>query len=461
MKTFSILLFVSIFFLSSCRKDSFIDSPDARVTITEETISFDTVFTSTGSITKSFKIINENKQRLRISSVILGGGQGSAYSINVNGQPGNSLSPIDINGNDSIYVFVQLNIDPTSANLPFIIEDSIMISYNGRERKVELEGWGQNAHFLRDEEIVGTQQWTNDRPYVILGYLHVNPGASLTIEKGCRIYLHADAPIVVDGTLEVQGERDSIDRVYFRGDRLDEPYRDYPASWPGILFRDGSTNNRMHYADIRNAYQAIVLDGPAGNSSPMLHLENTVIDNAYDAGILSFNSHLVAINTLVTNCGKNLVFAEGGTYNLQHCTVASISNSFILHKDPVLSIANHNGGTNINPITALFQNCIFWGENGAVDDKVLVSRVGSQPFNINFENVLWKMVSSIPDITSSGIINNQDPLFQHPDINRGFYDFRLQEASPAINAGISSAISTDLDGNPRNGLPDLGAFERQ
>ena len=97
---------------------------------------------------------------------------------------------------------------------------------------VQLEAWGQNAHFFRDKKITANETWNNDLPYVILGSLIVDPSKTLTINKGCRIYVHADAPIIVDGTLEVNGEKDTVDRVYFRGDRLDEPYKDFPAAGP-------------------------------------------------------------------------------------------------------------------------------------------------------------------------------------------------------------------------------------
>ena len=96
--------------------------------------------------------------------------------------------------------------------------------------------------------------------------LYVDADQTLTIEKGCRIYVHADAPIIVDGTLKVNGEKDTIDRVYFSGDRLDEPYKDYPASWPGIYFRTTSKDNVLNYAVIKNSYQAIAVEDPSPNA---------------------------------------------------------------------------------------------------------------------------------------------------------------------------------------------------
>jgi len=76
---------------TSCKKDSFITSNQASVDITTDSLKYDTVFTTTGSITKSFKIINENNQKLLLNTVKLMGGISSAYKINVNGVPPQKL----------------------------------------------------------------------------------------------------------------------------------------------------------------------------------------------------------------------------------------------------------------------------------------------------------------------------------------------------------------------------------
>ena len=194
MKTLGLLLYPFVI-LFSCRKDSFITSPDARVTITADTLKYDTVFVTAGSTYRTFKIINENNQKLRLSSVKLMGGAASAYKMNVDGIPGTQFNNMEIEANDSLYVFVQVNVNPNAGNLPFIIRDSIQVSYNGKNRLVQLEAWGQNAHFFRNKVIAANETWNNDLPYVILGSLTVNSNQTLTINKGCRIYVHADAPI--------------------------------------------------------------------------------------------------------------------------------------------------------------------------------------------------------------------------------------------------------------------------
>src|SRR5258705_643113 len=466
MKTLGILTISLVLIFFSCRKDSFITSPDARVTITADTLKYDTVFVTAGSVYRSFRIINENNQKLRLTSVKLMGGSGSAYKINVDGTPGTQFNNIEIEANDSVHVFVQVNVNPNANNLPFIIRDSIQVSYNGNSQLVQLEAWGQNAHFYRDKIVAANETWNNDIPYVILGSLLINANQTLTINKGCRFYIHADAPILVNGTLQANGLKDTIDRVYFRGDRLDDPYKDYPASWPGIFFQTGSKDNVLNYTVIKNAYQAIGIQDPSPNANPKLILNECVIDNAYDAGIISINSSVRARNCLVSNCGKNVLLAKGGDYQFIHCTVVTYANGFIDHRDPVLFVSNYIIVNN-NPVTAnlnaLFRNCIFWGENGLVDNEVIVSKSGATPFNVNFDYNLWKVQSIPANITSNQIINNQSPQFDSVNANKNYYDFRLKASSPAINKGtIAAGVVIDLDGKPRPvGLPDLACFEKQ
>ncbi len=393
------------------------------------------------------------------------GGSNSVYRMNVDGLPGTQFNNVEIEANDSLHVFVQVNVNPNANNLPFILRDSIQISYNGNNRWVQLEAWGQNAHFLRNKVVSANETWNNDLPYVVLGSLLINANQTLTINKGCHIYVHADAPIIVNGTLQVNGLKDTIDRVYFRGDRLDDPYKDFPASWPGIFFQTGSKDNVLNYAVIKNAYQAIGIQDPSPNANPKLTLNECVIDNAYDAGIISLNSSIRARNCLVSNCGKNILLAKGGDYQFTHCTVVTYANSFIEHRDPVLFVSNY---ININnsPVTAnlnaLFRNCIFWGENGLVNDEVIVSKSGSTTFNVNFDYNLWKVQATPANITSNQIINNQSPQFDSVNTARNYYDFRLKASSPAINKGTNAGVTIDLDGKPRPvGVPDLGCFEKQ
>src|SRR4051812_19074125 len=220
MKYLRTITIISLLILAevSCKKTSFISSPNASLSFSTDTLHFDTVFTTTGSVTQSFKIFNLNDQKLRLSEVRLMGGASSPFKLNVDGSPGTSFSNIEILPNDSLYAFVSVTINPNAANLPFIIRDSILVSYNGNSEFLQLEAFGQNAHFLKGRRVTTDSTWINDLPYVILDNITVDSNVTLTIQKGCRIYHHANAPFLVNGSLHING--DSTDRVVFNGDRL-------------------------------------------------------------------------------------------------------------------------------------------------------------------------------------------------------------------------------------------------
>ncbi|MBX2921711.1 MAG: hypothetical protein KF746_05940 [Chitinophagaceae bacterium] len=454
-----ILLLFAIAGLLACRKQSFITSSDATISITDS-VRFDAVFTTAGSVTQYFTIVNTNDQKLRLSSVKLMGGNSSSYRMNVDGIPGTEITNLEMEAHDSMYVFVSVTIDPGSGNQPFIVQDSIQVNYNGRQRYVQLEAYGQNAHFLKNHIIESDITWNNDLPYVISGGMIVHEGASLTIEKGCRIFMHANAPFIIDGTLVVNGTK--ADSVTFLGDRLDKGYRDLPASWPGLIFRPASHSNHIKYAVIKNAYQAIVAAGSSGNALPKLRLHECIIDNIYDIGIWGAGTSIDAVNCLVSNCGSNIIIEQGGDYNFTHCTIASYGNAFIEHKKPVIFISNSDEQQVDYPLNALFRNCIIWGDAGNVEDELVVSRKGNQPFDLLLDHSLYKAKNASPEITFLNCIANQDPAFDSIQTNRRYFDFHIgQKNSPAIGAGTSTNVTTDLDGRLREGAPDLGCFMRR
>jgi hypothetical protein len=457
------ILLVVGFVLWSCKKQSFITGKEAELNTSDDSLHFDTVFTSTGSITKYFKVYNRNSSKLLLSKIALSGGSHSLFRINADGFEGPEVSNLEMAANDSLYVFVTVKIDPTSADLPFIIEDSISILFNGNSRWVRLQAWGQNANFLSSVIINTNTIWTNQKPYVITGGLQVDQNAVLTIQKGTRIYLHADAPIFVDGTIQAIGEKYDSTKIVFSGDRLDDPYRNFPAAWPGIYFRDSSKNNLLEYVIIKNAYQGIVAQKPAIGGNPKLILNKCIIDNCYDAGIIGIETSIDATNCLISNCGKNIYIVKGGTYHFAHCTDAAYSNSLIAHKLPVLSITNFlKQGNNISmaDLSASFTNCIFWGDNGIVADEVIASRENSAAFDVIFTHCIWKLNTEPDGVTKNAVIANADPLFLSIDTRKGEYDFHLQESSPAVNSGAVIGITTDIEGNPRDpNFPDLGAYE--
>ena len=460
---FIFLFFFCIF--SSCQKDTFITSQNAQLSTSLDSLKYDTVFTSIGSITQSFKISNLNNQKLLLNSVKLMNGTSSSFKININGNPATEVDNIEIAANDSMYVFVTAKIDPTLSNLPFIVKDSILISFNGNKRFVQLEAYGQNANFLRNRILKGNITWTNNLPYVILGSLQIDTTASLTIEAGCKIFSHANSPFIVDGNLIVNGTKQHP--VIFTGDRLDEDYKDLPYSWAGIYFRGNSFNSVLNYTTIKNAFQAVVAEKPSINANPKLILHQCIIDNAFDAGLLCVNSNIQVDNSLITNCGTNISLTYGGNYKLTNCTVAAYSNKFITHKKPVLVVSNAivTGNTTVNAdLNSVFRNCIFWGDNGIVDNEVIVKKDGSNIYNVIFDHCLYKSIIDPSNSTITSCIKNINPMFDNIDITKNLYDFHISASNaPGINNGISgTGFVFDLEGNNRSvGIIDIGCYEKQ
>ena len=206
MKNLWVLTILAFVFFA-CRKESFTTSAEAKLQTSVDTLHFDTVFTTASSVSQFIKIINGNNKGIKVNAVRLAGGASSPFKINVDGIAGPQVNGIDILANDSVYIYVSVSVNPTVQALPFIVRDSIEINYNGNTKWVQLDAFGQNAHFFRNRKITSNEIWNNDLPYVILDKLVVDTPATLTINKGCKIYLHADAPFIVNGSLQVSGEK--------------------------------------------------------------------------------------------------------------------------------------------------------------------------------------------------------------------------------------------------------------
>jgi hypothetical protein len=460
------LLFFCIFLgvaVISCQKQSN-GNLSNRLFLSTDTVQFDTVFTSAGGITQKVLLINNNNQGINISSINLMGSSSSPFIINIDGNPGPGASNLSIPANDSLYIFVTVNVQPGQQPTPFLLEDSIGISYNGIVQYIQLNVWGQNAHFLNNQVIEGNTSWPNDLPYVIYGSLQIDTGALLTIQPGTRIYIHAGAPIYVDGSLKVLGEAPDSQRVYFTGDRLDQPYAEYPGSWPGILFRQTCRDNVLNYAILQNANQTLVAEGPAADTAPKLILNQCIINNSLNTGILAVQTSITAINCLVSNCGQNITIAGGGVYHFEHCTVASYSTVLLSHQQPVLFVSN-TGSLNSLPVTgdltASFANCIFWGSEN-VPDEAQVTKDGNTVFAVLFDHSILKQQDYPANIDSLSLFLNADPLFIATGDPGNTFNFHVQPGSPAIDHGANLGIAVDLDGNPRPvNQPDLGSYERQ
>ena len=168
----------------SCKKQKEI-SPDDRLTYSTDTVFFDTVFTSVGSVTQVCKIYNRHNATMHIDQIQLQGGQTSMYRIAVDGDNGTRFENFDLFPGDSLYLFIEVTVDPNDETFPFIAEDKIEVSYNGTHESIYLAAWGQNAYFHGGPDAITTldchEVWNNDKPHVVYGIIEIEPNCDLTI----------------------------------------------------------------------------------------------------------------------------------------------------------------------------------------------------------------------------------------------------------------------------------------
>ena len=484
MKQF-LLATIIIIALSNCEKPE-INNGITNTTLhfSTDTISFDTVFASIGSITKTLTVYNHNNFETK-TNVELKGSSAAHFRINIDGISGNSQNNVKIPANDSIFIFLEVTIDPSSNTTPYILTDSLVFTTGSNKQDVNLVAWGQDAYFHTANTygniINGSDTtrfyyhlldcstpWTNDKPHVIYGYAIIDPGKTLTINEGCNIFLHKNSGILVGnpfsefagGTIKVNGSLNN--EVTFQGDRLDPWYKDIPGQWDRIWITPGSINNEINYAIIKNGNIGIHAD-TVYNSNPTVTINNTIIKNMSGIGILGQGASINATNTIISKCGQYSIACNiGGYYNFTHCTFANYWDFSSRRTTPSILLNNYYEGANGEIYArdlheANFTNCII---DGSLSTEVSFQQNEYKEFNYSFNNCLIKLdpiINTNNNTHYENTIINQLPKFTNKTEN----DFHLTEESPAIDAGNNSTLGTiDIEGNLRNDNgPDIGAYE--
>ncbi|NTW32469.1 MAG: hypothetical protein HGB12_07575 [Bacteroidetes bacterium] len=473
----SVLTFLSLFLLGSCKKDKILSDTSAKLSFSKDTVFFDTVFTTVGSTTKQLKIFNTYNQRIKISSIRLADGANSNFTLNIDGIASNNVNDIEIEANDSIFIFVKVTVNPNNSNSPLVISDSLIFETNGNIQQIQLVAWGQDAYYHTPNHfapnfpaysiIECNAIWTNDKPHVIYGYAVVDSACTLTIKENARIYFHKNSVLWVykEGTLKIEGTLDNP--VTFQGDRLEQSYKDIPGQWGKIWLSAGSKNNEINHAIIKNGIIGIHVDTTATNpTQPTLKIENTIIENMSGAGILAQGSWVEAKNCVIANCGQYaVVFNIGGKYDFRHCTIGNYwSYSSRQTQSLVLNNYYEDVDHNIqirNLENAYFGNCIIYG---SIEEEIVLNKYPSAGvFNYKFENCLLKTKLNTGDASFfSNCIVNSDPAFT--DISKN--DYSLTSGSAAINKGnvsIGQGVPFDILNHNRtiDVAPDIGAYEKE
>ncbi len=443
----------------SCRKKDQVDAtPGLQLAFSTDTVFFDTVFPTVGSITQRLIVYNQNNNKVSISSVSLAGGQASYYRLNIDGAPAVSASNIEIPGNDSIFIFVRVTIDPQNLNTPYVISDSIGFVTNGTSQHVKLVAWGREAIFYRRASLTGNVTWDSTRARVIYGSVRVDTNASLSIMPGTRVYFHKDAYLAVSyqSTLKIPGTLEHP--VRFQGDRMDPFYKDLPGQWGGIYLEKGSRDHEINYAYIKNGMFGLAADSLGSSTAPMLTLTNSIIQNMASVGIYAYGTSINSVNCVIADCGGNCLAVDyGGSYDFRQLTVANYWFSSVRHAASVY-LSNYSydslGRKVTNPLSkASFANAIIYGSN---DDEIQLDSVAAVPFEYNFDHAILK--TKLKTNNPLRYINctvNKDPVF----VDVAKLDYSIDSISPAIGAGKDIGITYDIRGNARANPPALGAYE--
>ncbi len=483
------IMLISLF---SCEKDSYYTNADATLNFSMDTVSFDTVFTTIGSATLYFTVRNPYSDDLEINSISLAGGDNSNFRINVDGDPSLSISDKLLRAKDSMYIFVDVNVDPKDESLPFLIKDSIVFNINGTEQRVLLQAYGQDAYHIKlgewgpiaiqvtedDDGDLDTSYFvllnhdttlTADKPYYLHNSFVVDSNVTLTLEPGVKFYIAKNKSIYVMGSIQANGTAD--DPIVFRGHRLDKmitgtSYDKVPGQWGVISLQSSSFDNEFSYTNIRNGLIGLYVDSLSINDNPKVKLNNCRIENMTASALYGINAEISAENCLFANCEQCLLYGyAGGKYDFTNCTFGNYYTWGSRRNESVALYNYYYYNSTYYPFDleqANFTNCIIYGSQTS---ELLLSNTKSDKteiaalFNYNFDHCLIKTDVSEIDTTStnfSDVIWNKDPLFIEP---KDEWDFHPDTLSPVINMGKTTTLTGDIEGNAYIGLPDIGAFE--
>ena len=480
-----------ILLVIACRKtDDFTTDSAAKLAFSSDTLRFDTVFTSIGSATRSFKILNRNNKAVRISKIYLANKTKAVFNLNIDGVSGRSFTDVEVPAKDSIYVFAEVTINPNNplSISPFVIAEDLVFETNGNTQKVVLEAFGQNANYIPSRWAAGKQTildcgggeivWNDPKPYVIYGVLGVVNG-TLRLPAGTRVHVHGgfgrsadtslyrdgifyfdrNARLVTDGTFEKP--------VIIEGDRLEQEFNNVPDQWGGIILSDGSSNNAFNFTTIRNAAIGVRVDSAAS-----LTMKNCKIYNTASSGLLTQRATVSAENCLFYENGGNSVRLEyGGVYDFKYCTLTSYGQERALSANNLRCLERDALGTciraRINPLSMTWTNCVIYGSR---EDQLAffdATTVPTTDFNFTFKNCIVRVKDLVakegfPNFLTANCTDcinapTTAKLFRKPstaDFHLGTLSIAEQKALPI------PSIPNDLDKKARDlQKPDIGCFE--
>lgn len=472
MKYIIYLIFISLI-IGSCRKDNEFTTLPVTLSFSTDSVNFDTIFSLMDSdvigLPKSItlRLIVTNTSEFAVkTSLQMEGNEYGFFKLNADGIPGSGtlqkINDVEIRGKDSIYVFVQTYIKPTTELITTVL-DNIVFNTNNKIQKVVALTYSTNAHYYKSKTFTGNTTWNDiDKPYVIYDDILIDKGATLTINSGVKIYNHNNSTIYVAGTLNINGTTDNP--VILQGDRLDDNYKDVPNQWNGIHLLQSSVNNRIQGAIIKNGFVGVRVDSISLNNNPKLDISQTIIQDMGAVGLLSYSSHIKASNNLIFNCGQYSFLGDlGGKYELIFNTFVALQSS-AARKNATVTITNtpyrNSSGAivQIFPLSYTLINNIIWGSN---DDEINFVRDEQGITNTvivknnNIKSILFRdeLIQSTANIDKNQI--NFNPTFA--DFNKNNYKI-IGGSVCSGAANQATGITVDITNKFRVN-PSIGAYE--
>ncbi|MFT5017893.1 MAG: hypothetical protein ACJAWN_002804 [Neolewinella sp.] len=474
----------------------FLTGNNVQLRFSVDTVAFDTVFVARGSATQRMKVYNDGEQPIKIDRVRVEGRTGVNFIFNIDGTRGPEARDIVIWGNDSIFLFVEVEVDPTDPEniSPFIAEDRLLFETGDIQDEVVLLAFGQNANYLNgfDRGQFGRVFTMNcgpdgfftlptDLPTVIYGSITVED-CILRALPGTKIYFHGgiqrneqfagtgffnDGLIFTTATGAVQFLGTLEEPVILRTDRLEPRFDQDPAKYRGLVLGAGSRNNRLEHTQLLNAIVGITVD-----SAAEVTIENSVIAYSGGSAISAYQSDVTIRNSVFhDNFGNAIQFAKGGTLTMEHSTIANYgvdASGLVLTNFS----CDDNNICVFSRMTARVRNSIISGSRGS-ELIFLDIFEGNEPsqWNVLFNNSVVRTDQPFLDSQNSiyadfynSICRNchnlefSDELF----ISLEQDDYQLDSLSVARNLGVNlPTVPLDKLGVERDmGMPDAGAFER-
>ena len=460
--------------LVSCREYQVSDDPSLRLTFSCDTLSFDTVFTQQGSATAQLMVYNRNASAMRIDRVWLT--NGTAFRANVDGEPQlDRLTNLQINGGDSLFVFIRVEIDPTGVNNPLLVTDQLHFHLaNGATQDVELEAYGQDVTRIGKTVLTGDFTFTNTRPYLLLDTLIIN--GKTTLQAGATLYMHSGACLFALGDVEASGTLDAP--ILVRGDRLDRlfdsvPYLYAGGSWNGIYLESAEPRTyTFSYVDILSGNIGLYCYNEGASGLSQLTMNGCRIHNHTLYGLVLLNTDALVTNTEISNCASYCVYCSGGTHQFVHSTIASYFNYTTIR---IQSVAKENcAAVYIDNLakTGPQTNTSFYNSiiTGYLTNQVVVATPFDRFYPGAFVgNYLKTDTLALPHATANVYWQKTDTanvfvndFYKYKEYV--YYDFHLDSVSPALGIGDSIAAlpyPADRDGVSRAlKRPDAGCYQR-